>query len=424
MEHRRRVEEHVGHRQDIHSIFQVQVVGSNRETKALLGEAYIQCLSSAASHSKTRWYCQENDARKELVKLLVCKTNVPGCERAYEVCLSLWNDLAAALFTEEERCCANWRQSWDAASVSEGKRPMLRLGLMAHFYRFLCRNMGLNTPHHVTQLGRVREAARLLYMGPAPQSRSNSKKVMSKSIASKNWRVKWNRLSFVTHKQSYHNKLIKAFQIVKRVGYIGLAKSDLELKLGCYFRLAMTYTTDSPLELAAACMPWLKSAVELINREDFVGLSKCDDGVLTELYAVLNCHLNWIRPAHEQILLVPGQPCGEPLVGEGDLRCVRCLKNQTFRSSEVRGNPKNIDVEFNIDKMTFASSCCGVSVIYVPLCTKEVNTLTFTDMKQVYTTCPSCKRAVFSEVLVDYKTLISRCVCYMDNSLYEGESKQ
>ena len=348
------------------------------------------------------------------MKLLMCKTNAPACENAYEVCLFLWDDLAAALTLEEEGCCANWMPSRETVSESGNKKTLLRLGLLAHFYRYLCRNLSLNTPHHVTKLCRVRGEARLFCMGSAPPSQICSEKGVSKSIPIKHWRIKWHALSFVKRKRSYHNKLIKAFQTVKQVGYMGLAKSDQELKLSCYFRLAMAYTTDSPLELVAAYMPWLKSAVELINREDFAELSKCDESVLTELYAVLNCHMNWIRPAHEQVLLVPGHPCGKPLFGEGDLRCVRCLKNQTFRSSEVRGNPKNIDVEFDIDKMTFASSCCGVSVIYVPLCTKAVNTLTFTDMKQVYTTCPSCKRAVFSEVLVDYTTLISRCVCHMD----------
>lgn len=422
MEHGRRVEEHVAHGQDIHSVFQVQVVGSNREAKALLGEAYIQCLSSATCHSKIRGDCRENDARKELVKLLMCKTNAPGCENAYKLCLSLWDTLSAALTSEEEGCCVNWMPSREAVSEREDKKPLLRLGLMAHFYRYLSRNLGFNTPQHVTQLRRVREVGRLLCLGSAPPSQSSSKRGMSsKSRASKHWGIKWHALSFVKRKLSYHNRLMKAFQTVKQVGYVGLAKSDLESKLSCYFRLVMTYTTDSPLELAGAYMPWLKPAVELINREDFAELSKCDEHVLTALYAVLNCHMNWIRPACEQVLLVPGQPMGKPLIGEGDLRCVRCLKNQTFRSSEVRGNPKNIDVEFDIDRMTFASSCCGVSVIYVPLCTNSVNTLTFTDMKQVYTTCPSCKRAVFSELLVDYTTLISRCVCHMGKSFSEGD---
>ena len=45
---------------------------------------------------------------------------------------------------------------------------------------------------------------------------------------------------------------------------------------------------------------------------------------------------------------------------------------------------------------------------------KTINTMTFTDMKQVYTTCPSCKRAVFSEQLVDYATPVSRCVCLLE----------
>ena len=345
----------------------------------------------------------------------MCKTNATGCGSAYEVCLAFWNNLAEALSPEESGCRPNWTPSVEALSESEVKAPLLRLGLMAHFYRYLCRNLGLNTAHHMIQLNKVRGQAQLLCTGPAPagQSRSNAGG-SGKAVASKPLRIKWHALSFAKCKQSYHNRLITAFHTVKRVGYMGMAKSDTDLKLGCYFRLAMAYTTDSPLELAAACMPWLKTAVQLINRENFTELSKCEEGVLTQLYAVLNCHLNWIRAAQDQVLLVPGQPCGEPLFGEGDLRCARCLKNQTFRSSEVRGNPKNIDVEFDIDRMAFTSSCCGAGVIYVPLCTDTVNTMTFTDMKQVYTTCPSCKRAVFSEQLVDYATPVSRCVCLLE----------
>lgn len=78
----------------------------------------------------------------------------------------------------------------------------------------------------------------------------------------------------------------------------------------------------------------------------------------------------------------------------------------------MKGNPKNIDVEFDFERMRFVSSCCAAPMVNVPLSTPEVNTCTFTDLKQMYTACPVCKQPIFSEVLVDPETLYTRCaVC-------------
>ncbi|KAK2825789.1 hypothetical protein Q5P01_020003 [Channa striata] len=134
-----------------------------------------------------------------------------------------------------------------------------------------------------------------------------------------------------------------------------------EWALGCYYRLASAYTCERPLEMA------------IVSLEQF----------------------------HKLGSLSPERP--GPLAPnlEGDLRCLRCLKNQTFRSSEVKGNPKNIDVEFDFERMRFVLSCCAAPMVNVPLSTAEVNTCTFTDLKQMYTACPVCKQPIFSEVLVD-----------------------
>lgn len=135
------------------------------------------------------------------------------------------------------------------------------------------------------------------------------------------------------------------------------------------------------------------------------------------LYAVLNCHINWIDHNHKQILLMPGQPSARTPNRDGDLRCSRCLKNQTFHSSEVKGNPRNIDVEFDFEQMRFGSSCCAAPMINVPLSTETVNTCTFTEMKQMYTSCMRCKQPIFSELLVDMETLYSRCVVCTSNPI-------
>ena len=221
--------------------------------------------------------------------------------------------------------------------------------------------------------------------------------------------IRWSRFSFTTRKKSYYAKLIRAFQVVKTVGYPMLTLNS-EWGLSCYYKLALAYTTDQPLEMAAACLPELREAVDIIHSEHYQKLSKLKRECQMLLYAVLNCHINWVDHNHKKILLVPGQPSAQPPCEEGDLRCSRCLKNQTFHSSEVKGNPRNIDVEFDFEQMKFGSSCCAAPTISVPLSTGSVNTCTFTDMKQMYTSCMKCKQPIFSEVLVDMETLQARCV--------------
>ncbi|KAJ7984117.1 hypothetical protein DPEC_G00364010 [Dallia pectoralis] len=210
-------------------------------------------------------------------------------------------------------------------------------------------------------------------------------------------------------RRSYYAKLVRAFQVVKTCGHPMLTL-NFEWGLSCYYKLAVAYTTDRPLEMAAACLPELRQAVDLIHSERFQKLSELRIECQMLLYGVLNCHINWVEHNHKQILLVPGQPSDQPLREHGDLRCSRCLKNQTFHSSEVKGNPRNIDVEFDFELMKFGSSCCAAPMIAVPLSTGAVNTCTFTEMKQMYTSCKKCNRPIFSEILVDMETLYSRCV--------------
>lgn len=227
-----------------------------------------------------------------------------------------------------------------------------------------------------------------------------------------NWEdsIKWSKFSFAVWRKPYYTKMIRAFQVVKNVGHPTLTLNS-EWGLSCYYRLAVAYTTDKPLEMAAACLPDLREAVNIIHSEQFQKLSELTHDCQMLLYAVLNCNINWVDHNHKQILLIPGQPSLQPPPEEeGDLRCSRCLKNQTFHSSEVKGNPRNIDVGFDFEQMKFGSSCCSAPMINVPLSTRDVNTCTFTEMKQMYTSCMKCKQPIFSEVLVDMDTLYSRCV--------------
>lgn len=230
-----------------------------------------------------------------------------------------------------------------------------------------------------------------------------------KNVSRWKYSVRWSKVSFSVRARSYHAKLIRAFQVVKTLGHPMLTLNS-EWGLSCYYKLAVAYTTDRPLELAAACLPQLREAVNIIHSERFQKLSELTPETQMLLYAVLNCHINWVDHHHKQILLIPGQPSAQPPCEGGDLRCSRCLKNQTFHSSEVKGNPRNINVEYDFELMRFTSSCCRAPLTNVPLGTGTVDTCTFTDMKQMYTPCVTCKQPVFSEVLVDMEKLHSRCV--------------
>lgn len=222
--------------------------------------------------------------------------------------------------------------------------------------------------------------------------------------------VKWSKLAYTAKRKSYHTKLINAFQAVKTLGHPTLTLAS-EWELSAYYKLALAYTTDNPLETAAACIPGLRDYIKPFHSEQFRQLRQAPAEAQKLLYAVLNCNINWIDHNHKQLLLVPGEPNPSvPPIVEGDLRCSRCLKNQTFHSSEVKGNPRNIDVEFDFECMTFSSSCCAAPVFNVPLSTTDVNTCTYTEMKQMYTACPNCTQPIFSEVLVDVETLRVQCV--------------
>lgn len=145
--------------------------------------------------------------------------------------------------------------------------------------------------------------------------------------------IRWSKFSFSAQRKSYHAKLIRAFQVVKTVSHPMLTLIS-KWGLNCYYKLAVACTMDQPLEMAAACLPELRKAVYIIHSVHFQKLSELKLKCQMLLYAVLNCHINWVDFNHKQILLMPGQPSTQPPREEGDLRCSRCLKNQTFHSSK------------------------------------------------------------------------------------------
>lgn len=435
----------------------------------------------------------------KIVKMLTSKTKISDCGDAYKFCLELWDDLSLALIDLKGSSVV--LPSKERLSLMQGCKVVLRLALLADFYRYQKEDLALYAKESDVKVCGIRsDALRLLLienirpsaktfdhgcmsergcvsdrgcmsdrgcvsdrgcipdLGCVPEGdcpggarqhmrrhgpitgeptvgtvlmkfqrvvtegkawvRRDRKKPYSLDRARHGEdNIKWSKYSFSAPKKPYYTKLIKAFQVVKHVGHPMLTLHS-EWGLSCYYKLAVAYTTDQPLELAAACLPELREAVDIIHSECFQKLSELKLECQMLLYAVLNCHINWVDHNHRQILLVPGQPSEQPPPRQqGDLRCSRCLKNQTFHSSEVKGNPRNIDVEFDFEQMKFGSSCCAAPVINVPLSTSAVNTCTFTEMKQMYTSCMTCKQPIFSEVLVDVETLYRRCVVCTSNGL-------
>ncbi|KAK2811416.1 hypothetical protein Q5P01_000211 [Channa striata] len=351
------------------------------------------------------------------------KASTAGYREAYELCLDLWDEgLSSVLAGPRGEGADRGERGGDGdlpaaceMASMRGHEVLLRLALLADFYRYQAEDLLLDEVRSARKLVAIRrEAFRLLCscaliqrgQGVRPRRaasdpsatpprtedavepgagdlRERARPRSPEPPAAREDSVKWSRFCFATRNKSYYAKLTRSARTSRR-----------------------------PLEMAAACLPQLREAAAIVSLEQFHKLGSLSLECQMLLYAVLSCHINWVDYNHKQILLQPERP--GPLAPnlEGDLRCLRCLKNQTFRSSEVKGNPKNIDVEFDFERMRFVSSCCAAPMVNVPLSTPEVNTCTFTDLKQMYTACPVCKQPIFSEVLVDPETLYTRCaVC-------------
>lgn len=455
------------------------IVWSRRQAKSILLQAYLECLNTVCHYKQRDFVGDNSDVRTTLVKMITSKTKLCNLSRAHELCLCLWNQLSSALVADRQYSLPGRRE----LQLLQGYQVILRLALLADFYRYQSEVLIFNKEESETRLDVIRSeglkffAARGVTLkdkvcvavsrksSDRPQSpvtdvsqghkgspvskgrkavgcttsihrpsdlaysyltnakldcasdtqslcRSTHRKLASEGVYGDTLRdsdeVKWSRFSFSSKRHSYYAKLIKVFQLVKATGHPMLTINS-EWGLSCYYKLSTAYTTDCPLELAAGCLPQLRESMSIIQNAKYHQLSHLQPDLQMLLYAVLNSYINWVDHNHKQITLVPGHPVEGVIPKEGDLRCSRCLKNQTFHSSEVKGNPRNIDVEFDFESMKFGSSCCAAPMINVPLSTKDVNTCTFTEMKQMYTACDRCKQVIFSEVLVDVDTLQSRC---------------
>lgn len=331
-----------------------------------------------------------------------------------------WSKLSCAFAGAQRDDNPEWLPSTEELTRFSDGKTILRLALLADLYRYLTEDLMMNKEESEKKLSSVQNE----FFEQVNKQRRLLNKNVSKGDHKEN-KVKWSRFSFSVKDKTYQTKMVKAFHLSKKAGY-PMAMLESEWELVYYYKLATAYSTDCPLELAAACMPTLKAALDLIHRDRFAKLTRLSRRLQKHLYAVLNCHINWVQHNHKQVLVVPAEQEPWVTLGQGDLRCSRCLKNQTFRSSEIKGNPRNIDVEFDFERMTFGSSCCLAPVIKVPLSVMKTNTCTYTAMKQMYTTCFKCGETIFSEVLVDMDMLQSRCAACVTSirRLQEGHPIQ
>lgn len=427
--------------------------------KSILLQAYLECLNTVCHYKQRDPVGNVSDVRTTLVKMITSKTKLCDLSKAYDFCLCLWDHLSSALVVDQEYPLPDKRE----LKLLDGYRVILRLALLADFYRYQSEVLVFSEEKSKAKLNAIRSESLKFFRTlkdktsvtkrippdrpPSQLPTSNAtqehngnpcsegRKDLDRTLfhtpndvtlyCNKNRKlvregghsdlsrdsdtVKWSRYSFSNKRHSYYVKMIKVFQLVKTMGHPMLTINS-EWGLSCYYKLAAAYTTDCPLELAAGCLPQLRKYLSVIHKANYHKLSQLQPETQMLLYAVVNSYINWVDHNHKQILLVPGHPAEGAVREEGDLRCSRCLKNQTFHSSEVKGNPRNIDVEFDFESMKFGSSCCAAPMINVPLSITDVNTCTFTEMKQMYTACDRCKQVVFSEVLVDVETLYSRCV--------------
>nr|WJJ61011.1 ORF46 [Acipenserid herpesvirus 1] len=111
------------------------------------------------------------------------------------------------------------------------------------------------------------------------------------------------------------------------------------------------------------------------------------------VYHTLNAYINWTRYGMSQFVnhgtkLLLSQP---PIINrfiQSDLRCTRCFKSLTRRSTVK--NHQNIQPCYCIDDRCFLSSCCEAYARHVPLSVGDNLLTVFTTLKQQYGLCPVC----------------------------------
>lgn len=257
--------------------------------------------------------------KSELIKLLSTKAKIGNCREANNLCLTLWRTLSSSLIE-----CSGVSFLSDKSTVlqlADHKNIVLRLALLADFYIFQKDVLGFDRDQAGHKLSLIRsETLKFLEnhttppspvgRPPAPvcrgrptevrifsstkshlrqiwarQPRARRKSRDSRGGRDKRHRsgnpgtrpflqeshnghetdlVKWSRLTYSARHKSYHTKLINAFQVVKTVGHPTVMLGS-EWDLSCYYKLALAYTTDTPLETAAGCIPKLRDTIEIFT---------------------------------------------------------------------------------------------------------------------------------------------------------------
>ncbi|KAE8277175.1 hypothetical protein D5F01_LYC25006 [Larimichthys crocea] len=153
MQHHGRVDKHRCERVGGARVLDAGVVWSRRYAKSILLQAYLDCLDKVL-HSKQRDERSTPRIQTQLVKMLTSKTRITGYREAYEFCVDLWDELSLALF--ESQGSSLVAPSRDELAQIQGSGAVIRLALLADFYRYLKEDLALNGEESSKKLCAIR----------------------------------------------------------------------------------------------------------------------------------------------------------------------------------------------------------------------------------------------------------------------------
>lgn len=229
--------------------------------------------------------------KSELMKCLTTKTRVSVSGDTKQLCLSSWDSLSRALIDRTEQL-----PDESVLCLMPGGESLLRLALLADFYSYQKQVLCLDIDHADHKLRLVTcEALKFLASrrrsatpptdprrsegsGVYPDAGSRENTARLKSVPEPDTgesEIKWSQLAYTAKRKSYRTKLINAFQVVKTLGHPALTLAS-EWDLSCYYKLALAYTTDTPLETAAGCIPSLREFVNFFHSEQFRKFRQAD----------------------------------------------------------------------------------------------------------------------------------------------------
>lgn len=112
---------------------------------------------STVCHSKYRDNGYAAKMQTKIVKMLTSKTKITDCGDAYKFCLELWDDLSLALIESQD--CSVVLPSKDQLARLQGHEVMVRLALLADFYRYQRDDLALNKEESTDKLCVIRSQA-------------------------------------------------------------------------------------------------------------------------------------------------------------------------------------------------------------------------------------------------------------------------